>query len=133
MIPSTVKQLSRIRSRGFKSRPDYDEETWKKAQKLQDTLYKAGDEIYVFLSYKFFKLGLKKITKSIVENHIKAFSSKLFSEFENKRILYVYDEKIQVCECKNFWLLGYCKHFLAIKIYKKEIEVHFIQFIILTN
>jgi len=125
MILSVVKELSRLRSRVFNPTPEYkDKVIWSKAQKLQEHIYSAGKNIYVFVNRHYFEEVNGKITKPLIEKHLKSFiNSKSFSEFIKRRIFYIYDEEAKACECKTFWHLGYCKHYLAVKIFQKKITV----------
>src|SRR4051812_11741187 len=115
-----VHDLSKTRKRDFKNAPICsNEEFWFKAQKLQGHFIKYGDAKYLFANKNLYEQekGFTVITKDHTLRHLNALNAASFTDYEQDRILYIYDDHKRVCECKNFWHLGYCKHFLAVKIY----------------
>ena len=100
-----------------------EEQVWIDAQKLQQHIYTCGDSAYVFPNHKFFDKKLKVITKELIKKHINAFESKIFSNFDEKRIFWIYDHNNRTCQCKTFWQIGRCKHNLAVQIHLKQIQV----------
>ena len=125
MIPTVVKNLSVLRTRTFLGNPQYNHpESWKKTQDLQEYIYRSGKSAkFIYVNKRFFEQEIEKIDKNLVYAHTKAFGSESFQTFLKKRVLYIYDDSVQQCECRSFYHFGYCKHYLATKVYLGEIEV----------
>jgi len=130
LIPKVVNQLSLNRSRVFTDVPLFNnDDSWIKAQDLQKHITRCGrSSKFVFTNYRFFEQKLETINKDLIKSHAEAFKSKTFQEYLKKRVLYIYDESIEKCECRNFSHFGYCKHYLAVKIYLGKLEVNFINY-----
>ena len=126
MLPNVISNLSKTRVREFEEIPKYlNGVFWHKAQKLQNHLVKSGQMKYLFATKKLFEQenDLEEITNDHLLRHLNRYFSKSFVEFKNDQILNIYDDEKQTCECKNFFHYGYCKHFLAVKIYQDQLKV----------
>ena len=125
MIPKVVNELSQNRSREFTQSPVFDHnDYWVKAQSLQKHITRCGrSSRFIFVNKEFFKQNLETIDKNLIQSHTQAFKGKTFQKYLQQRVLYIYDESIEKCECRNFSHFGYCKHYLAVEIYLKKLEV----------
>lgn len=127
MLPKVVNSLSNQRAKQhFDEYPLFKEEkVWKKAQRLQDHIYECNQQTnYYFANKRFFEQDHKSISKVIIERNAKAFHSKTFQNLKKNRTLYIYNAQTGQCDCKSFWHLGYCRHSMAVKIYREEIKVY---------
>lgn len=124
-LPAIVTHLFKLRGKGVSDfLMDYTHEpTWKKAQELEPHVEECGENLFVFTNYRFEESKVKKVTKKVIQEHVNAYSTKSFQEFKKKRILYLYDHEIQICECRTFWHYGFCKHMLAVRISLQELDV----------
>ena len=102
-LPFAVNTLSNYRARNFKSEPTLNDSIcWEKAQKLQENLYSVGDNVFAFTNKKFHEQGLTEISKEIYIKHLNRFEVKTFDEFQKSKTLYLYNERTQKCECRDF-------------------------------
>ena len=123
LLPNVVKNLSVLRNKeAFGNLKLNNEETWIKAQKLQEHIKVCGRNLYLFLNRNYY-IKKPKITKELVKGHVWAYNSQTFQNFLQKRLFYIFDHANEFCECRNFHHYGYCKHYLAVKIYLEEIQV----------
>ena len=119
-MPSTIEYLSKKRTKHiFPDIPKYEHaKSWERAKYLQDFIYQCPTtKKYLFKNRRYVQQDIKKITKSLIEKHTKAFTSNTYKSFIKDRVLYVYNHESKICECNSFWHYKYCKHQLAIMIY----------------
>jgi len=76
---------------------------WEKAQMLQQHAFSSGPgkESIIFPNRRYFEGYHKDITEDLTKAHQKAFSSKSFSEFLDKRLFWIYMRVPELCQCKK--------------------------------